>query len=70
MKEVRRTINKTTSVCNRGGVPQAYLTLKKEDYNGCASNNQWSKKWGCTSKVSNYEEDMEDKASCFIISVS
>jgi hypothetical protein len=29
-------------VCSRGGVPQVYPALKKGDYSGCESKDQWS----------------------------
>ena len=42
VKEVRRTRNKTISVCNRDGVPQTHLIVKKGGCSGCTSKNQWS----------------------------
>jgi hypothetical protein len=35
-------MSKILRVCNRGGVPQACRTLKKGDYSGCESKDQWS----------------------------
>jgi hypothetical protein len=35
-------MSKILRVCSRGGVPQVYPALKKGDYNGCESKNQWS----------------------------
>ena len=42
---VRRTWRRIQSTYSRGGVPQAYLTLKREGCNVCASKNRWSNKW-------------------------
>jgi hypothetical protein len=35
-------MSKILWVCSRGGVPQAYHALKKGDYNGYESKDQWS----------------------------
>jgi hypothetical protein len=35
-------MSKILRVCSRGGVPQAYPALKKGDYSGCESKEQWS----------------------------
>ena len=43
-RRVRRTRRKIQSTYSRGGVPQAYLTPRREDCNVCASKNRWSNK--------------------------
>jgi hypothetical protein len=35
-------MSKIIRVCSRDGVPQAYPALKKGDYSGCESKEQWS----------------------------
>ena len=44
-RRVRRMWRKIQSTYSRGGVPQAYLTLRREDCNVCATKNRWSNKW-------------------------
>ena len=43
-KSVRRAQNKIQNIYSRGGVPQACLTPKKENYNGCVRRSPWTSK--------------------------
>ena len=45
LNSVRIIANKVLSIHSRGGVPQAYLTLKRERCNVCANKSRWSNKW-------------------------
>ena len=44
-RRVRKMWTKIQSIYNRGGAPQVYLTLRREDCNACASKKWWSSKW-------------------------
>ena len=44
-RRVKRTWSKIQNTYSWGGVPQAYLTLKRGGCNVCASKNWWSNKW-------------------------
>ena len=44
VRRMRREQSQIQNIYSRGGVPQAYLTLKREDCNGCARRNPWNSK--------------------------
>ena len=47
-RRVKRARSKIQNIYSRGGVPQAYHTLKREDCNIYASKSWWNNKWRST----------------------